>query len=202
MVTDKLLIKKPKFPSVDEREILRYAGVRVVTDEHKSAIESAVKELKPFLQNAVIYKILKVAVFDNICDFGAFKIKSSTLALSLKNAEYAAVVCATVGLGADRIISKYSRISPFRAHITSAVATERIEALMDSFDADLKKDVSNEGFDVCKRFSPGYGDFKPEDQKNIFNLLTPDKYIGLTLNDSLIMSPSKSVSAVIGIKRI
>ena len=201
MITDKLLIKKLTFPPLDEREALRYAGIRVATDEHISLIRSSLDELSLYLQNVVIYKILKVSTGGGVCNFGSFSVRSEKLANELVDAEYAAIICATLGVGVDRIIAKYSRTSPSRAHIVNAVATERIEALLDEFETKLKRDVSKEKYELCSRFSPGYGDFALTEQKNIFNLLTPNKYIGLTLNNSLIMSPSKSVSAIIGIKK-
>ena len=59
---------------------------------------------------------------------------------------------------------------------------------------------AREGKELCPRYSPGYGDFALENQKGIFNLLSPSKYTGLTLKDNMIMVPEKSVTAVIGIK--
>ena len=49
------------------------------------------------------------------------------------------------------------------------------------------------------RFSPGYGDLSLEMQRDIFRVLDCPRKIGLTLNESLLMSPSKSVTAIIGI---
>ena len=46
-----------------------------------------------------------------------------------------------------------------------------------------------------------YGDLPLEMQKDIFNVLDCSKRIGLTLNESLLMSPSKSVTAIIGISK-
>ena len=37
-------------------------------------------------------------------------------------------------------------------------------------------------------------------QKDIFKILDCSKKIGLTLTDSLLMSPTKSVTAIVGIK--
>ena len=50
------------------------------------------------------------------------------------------------------------------------------------------------------RFSPGYGDLPLEMQKDIFSLLGCPSNVGITLNESLIMSPSKSVTAIVGIE--
>ena len=54
--------------------------------------------------------------------------------------------------------------------------------------------------DIKPRFSPGYGDVPLEIQKDIVMLLDCAKRIGVSLNDSLLMSPSKSVTAFIGLQ--
>jgi hypothetical protein len=51
------------------------------------------------------------------------------------------------------------------------------------------------------RFSPGYGDFDLSVQTNICDVLKTGKTIGVTLTDSLLMMPSKSVTAVVGLFR-
>jgi cobalamin-dependent methionine synthase I len=50
------------------------------------------------------------------------------------------------------------------------------------------------------RFSPGYGDLPLELQTNLFKVLDCQHFIGLTLNDSMLMSPSKSVTAIVGLR--
>ena len=49
------------------------------------------------------------------------------------------------------------------------------------------------------RFSPGYGDLPLSLQRDIFRVLDCPRKIGLTLNESLLMSPSKSVTAIVGL---
>ena len=103
---------------------------------------------------------------------------------------------ATVGVEIDRLIGKYGRLSPTKALLFQAIGAERIEALCDAFCADIKKEY-NTGLEP--RFSPGYGDLPLSAQKNIFAVLDPERRIGLTLNSSLLMSPSKSVTAFVGL---
>ena len=55
------------------------------------------------------------------------------------------------------------------------------------------------GWGLRPRFSPGYGDFPLEYQRELLGVLDAAKRIGLTLTDSLLMAPSKSVTAVIGV---
>jgi cobalamin-dependent methionine synthase I len=75
--------------------------------------------------------------------------------------------------------------------VMQAVGTERIEALCDSFCAEFEN--------ARPRFSPGYGDLKRAAQQVIFEQLDCARQIGLTLNDSLVMSPSKAVTAIVGL---
>ena len=51
------------------------------------------------------------------------------------------------------------------------------------------------------RYSPGYGDLSIEKNIDIINVLNSQKNIGLTVTDSGIMIPRKSVVALIGVSK-
>ena len=76
-----------------------------------------------------------------------------------------------------------------------AIGTERIESRCDEFCNYIEKEY---GY-TAPRFSAGYGDFPLDIQKEIFDVLDPGRKIGVTLNQSMLMSPSKSVTAIVGI---
>ena len=103
---------------------------------------------------------------------------------------------ATVGLEIDRAIVKYGKLRPSLAVCIQAVAAERIEALCNAF-CDSLVDM---GYELKPRFSPGYGDLSLSVQQQIFSALNCPKSIGLTLNESLLMSPTKSVTAIVGVR--
>lgn len=63
----------------------------------------------------------------------------------------------------------------------------------------MRRQAQAAGGDTRPRFSPGYGDLPLALQRDIFHALDCARKIGLTLNDSLMMSPAKSVTAIIGI---
>ena len=96
--------------------------------------------------------------------------------------------------------NKYELPFPLLSDPTTAMlqafGAERIEALCDVFCRDIGKEL---GVRTGPRFSPGYGDLPLDAQKMIFSVLDCEKRIGLFLNDSLLMSPSKSVTAFVGI---
>ena len=58
--------------------------------------------------------------------------------------------------------------------------------------------IRDSGLAVRPRFSPGYGDLPLALQREVFAALDCPRRIGLTLSDSLLMSPTKSVTALIG----
>ncbi len=191
-----VLIKNYEVPPMQEEEVFRYAGCRGERDAVRELFESCRAELADSLSYKVCYLPLAVSVTDDDCDFGAFGIHSAHLARNLDGCEMAVVFAATIGVGIDRLIAKYSVLSPAKALMFDAMGTERIETLCDVF----CKDVAEEYRMSAKpRFSPGYGDLDLSFQKEIFAVLNCRKHIGLSISDSLMMSPSKSVTAIMGL---
>lgn len=183
-------------PAFCKREILRYARCGDAGNEIMSLLESCIKEAEETLTYRVCYRELPVRIKSDVCDFGVFRFRSANLASNLEECKSVVLFAATVGVGIDRLIAKYGRISPVKALIFQAIGAERIEALCDTF----CRDMAREGHSGQRpRFSPGYGDLPLSVQKDIFAVLDCGKRIGLVLNDSLLMSPSKSVTAFMGI---
>ena len=188
-------------PPICEKEILRYAGCKnsaqeslqfSVGDENlENLYRECCKEILPRLSYKVCYIELPLDISENTCDFGCIKVQSKDLVKNLQGCNRAIVFAATIGVEMDRLIAKYSRISPAKALLFQAIGTERIEALCDAFCEDVGC--------LHPRFSPGYGDAPLEIQRDILRILDASKRIGLSLNDSLLMSPSKSVTAFVGI---
>lgn len=191
-----VLTKRYTEMPLNERDALRYAGCREADEATEALLRSCFEELRGALQYAVCYAEYPVRVHGDACDFGCFSLESAALAAYLDGCRAVVVFCATVGVAPDRLIAKYSRVSPSRALMMQALGAERIEALCDAFCAELARERR-----VCSsRFSAGYGDLPLAAQRDIFRVLAPESKIGVCLNDSLLMSPTKSVTAFVGIK--
>ena len=196
---NKLLIKRVELPECRRWEALRYARCR--REENGDPLfERAISEISAIAANTVVYRIVSVNIKCNNVVLGDLEVSSEKLSQVLDGCSYAVIFCATAGIGADRLIAKYSATSPSLAIYCDAVASERVEALSDAFEDAILCDLGADA-ELRPRFSPGYGDLPLDFQKDIFRALRPEKYIGLTLNDSLMMSPSKSVSAIIGVRK-
>ena len=191
-----VLNKSYPAPPVCKKEILRYAGGGTGEKEISLLLEKCINEAEEKLSYKVCYCELPVNIVNDICDFGVFSVKSNNLAQNLKDCKSAILFAATIGVELDRFVAKYGRLSPTKGLMFDALGAERIEALCDVFCDDIKKEYC---INTKPRFSPGYGDFPLCAQKDIFSVLGCERRIGLTLNENMLMSPSKSVTAVLGL---
>lgn len=175
-------------PLVDKKEILRYMGCKTPDENILSILEECLTEAMPTFSYTVSYSVFPIKYKKDISSDGLLK--------HLSDSDEIIIFAATIGIGIDRLISKYSRISPTKAVVFQAIGTERIEALCDAFCDEMKKKYGC----ITNRFSPGYSDWDIKDQKLIISVTDATKNLGICLNDSFLMSPSKSVTAVVGIK--
>ena len=187
---------------VNKLEIYRYLGYKTGMDLPKE-IENAVEEiLDNVLKQSVpkvCYKYFETKVGEQI-DFGFMSVESKALASNLENCTETVIFGATIGIYTDRQIQKEQILSPARALIYQAVGATVVEAVCDDFNEWIRQKEQEKGRDICPRFSPGYGDVSLSIQKSIFQELSLAKLAGITLTDSLLMIPEKSVTAIIGIK--
>ena len=188
-------------PPIDKKEILRYAGVGEPTAEILSLVNETLTELEGRLSYRACYCEIPVRVDGDGVDFGFTYVKSTSLSKNLFGCDSAILFAATLGLELDRMLHRLSASSPAKALILQSIGAERIEALCNAFNDEIKKNAALEHCSTRPRFSPGYGDFSIEFQRDIFRTLDCSRKIGLSLTESLLMSPSKSVSAIIGIEK-
>lgn len=191
-----ILSKTYAEPPFCKKEILRYAGCSNEPREISNLMKECIGEVRNKLAYKVCWGRFPVKIEGDICDFGAFRLKSENLSVNLAGCEGAIIFAATIGVEIDRLIAKYGRLSQSKALMLQAIGTERIEALCDAFCEDIKNQI---GMGLRPRFSAGYGDLPLEAQEHIFAVLDCSKRIGLSLNNSLLMSPSKSVTAFVGL---
>jgi len=121
------------------------------------------------------------------------------LSQHINGCKEAAIFAATLGAQTDLLIQKYNKLDMSKAVILQACAATVIEAYCDEQQDFMKEEAGKQGLYLRPRFSPGYGDFPLTYQKDLLGVLNCQKRIGLTVMDSLILAPSKSVTAVIGL---
>lgn len=188
-------------PEIDYKEIYRYLGVlgRDSENDIKATVESCIDELSGKLVYKVCFCSFEIFRNGNDIDLGVMKTNSKSLSKNLEGCDSAIIFGATIGIEIDRLISRYSSISPSKALVFQAIGAERIESLCNLFCDDIKGELLKKNKTIRPRFSPGYGDLPLALQRDLFSVLDCPRKIGLTLNESMLMSPTKSVTAIIGI---
>lgn len=189
-----------KIGEYNRREILRYSG----SGENPAVerlMEECIGECAPMNSGSVCWREIDVKPEkDGVC-LPFARLKSRALAKNLDGCDRAVIFAATIGIGADRLIRRAVRTDMAKAVMLQAIGTERVETLCDAFCEDIKSMADECRLYPRPRFSPGYGDLPLEFQRELVRELDCRRKIGITLNESLLMSPSKSVTALIGLSK-
>ncbi len=148
-------------------------------------------------EKKAVFGVFDLQIKGDTCDLGAFEMHSRDLAVHLAGCKRVILFAATIGTQIDREIQKHTRLSPHRAYELQQEGTREIERFCDALCQELAKE---QRATLRMRFSPGYGDLSLAVQRDVFRVLEPARRIGLCLNDSCVMSPSKSVTAFVGVE--
>lgn len=183
----------------NEREVFRYMGVKEPDKTLKKLFYDCLRKSEGHFSYKVCFCEFPLLMKGEEIDLGFAKVKSRALSINLKNCEKIVLFAATVGHDIDRIIKKEELLSPSKAVCLQALGSERVESLCDAFNDELKDEYGKFGYLLKPRFSPGYGDLSLELQKEIMTALDCKKHLGISLGKNLMMTPSKSVTAIIGV---
>ena len=87
---------------------------------------------------------------------------------------------------------------PLKGYIYDMLGSIAVDAAADLMQAELEKKIVSAGKKITNRYSPGYCGWHVSEQHKLFRLL-PDNFCGISLTDSALMNPIKSISGIIGI---
>ena len=185
----------------DRKEALRYLGYgrQEADGQTLQLLEEVAAELERSSSPKSIYQEYACKVQGDRVEVGALSVTSSSLARNLEGCVRAVVLAATIGRAADLMIKRYSVSNLAKAAIAQAAGAAYIESYVDEAEDEIRTGAHGRGLYLRPRFSPGYGDFPLECQKDIFAMLECSKRIGVTLTEGNLMMPSKSVTALIGL---
>ncbi len=180
----------------DRAEALRYMGTK--KDDIDAGILADMVYLK--LRNEVQARYILQRYSCNVDEEGVtldcgMRFISRDIARHLKGCEALFILAATLGSRIDTAIRRVTLQSVAEGAAAQAVGAVLIESYCD----EIQEKAETGGLKQRSRFSPGYGDWPLVEQKKIFELLSCPKKIGITLTEGLMMVPSKSVTAVIGL---
>ncbi len=186
---------------VDRNEILRYLGYRgkPAGKEVLNLIDSCLEELEQVISPRWLSRTFPVSFRSGSVVIGGIEVNSSDLRGHLEGCGEAVLFAATLGSRVDFLLLRYSKLDMSRTVILQACAAAMAESCCDEFEREIAEEAAKHGFYLRPRYSPGYGDFSISHQKDILGVLDCPKRIGLTMTESCMLTPTKSVTAVIGL---
>ena len=180
-------------------EALRYLGFGQKQPDNTTLtlLRRAAQELAATVQERIIFLMLPLTMEDSCVFAGNARFESAKLAAHLSASERCVLLCATLGVGVDRLLARYSAREMGYAAVLNAAASAWIEAFLDEWQQGFL--LEHPEFSAVSRFSPGYGDWDIADQPKILNLLSAWR-IGVTATQSHMLVPVKSVTAILGLR--
>lgn len=131
---------------------------------------------------------------ENLIDLGFGEFFSRDLYNNLSGAKEAYIFAVTTGISVDRLLAALYHTSPAEHFITDALSSALAEAAADKADEILRR-----GLDCRQRYSPGYGDLPLTLQPKVLEAVNAGRLLGITLSKALLMTPRKSITAIMGI---
>lgn len=115
-----------------------------------------------------------------------------------KNLSIAVFVCSS-GEHFTDLSRQFNRENDYlKAYIVDCFGSLLAEKMADYIHLQLQLEVAQYGLKITNRYSPGYCNWQLDDQKQLFELL-PDNPCRISLTESMLMMPIKSVSGIIGV---
>lgn len=190
-----------KLDNINKSEAMRYMGLgSSIPDKPISdIIDKCETELLNSIRPLYTYGIFNLSFSDNgiVLENTPLVLTGNAIKKHLKGCSKVVLLAATLGIEADKAIKRRQVSDLASALATDSLASAAIEQVCNLAEDEIKEKVKP--LYMTWRFSPGYGDLPFSLQKTLLTVLNAQKIIGLTVTDSLIMLPSKSVTAIIGL---
>lgn len=187
---------------VNIKEVEKYLGYPTGADQKTyDLIESLSKEMQSSIKGKFVYKSFDIekitSDYVKLSD-PTITLKGKSIANHLKDCSSVFIFACTLGAKADQLIQLKSHLSALSGLIADAIASDLVMQYCNQCE-ELIRETLQLGYSLTSRFSPGYGDFSLEVQSLILAALQAHKRIGLTLNESFLLIPLKSVVAIVGV---
>ena len=182
--------------TIPVKEALRYLGVRgEAPPEVVRQVEQACEELLPLCTPRYVWRVLDISSLPRL----GLDLPGEDIRQLLRDCDRCVLFALTLGAGAETLIRRASLTSPGKALVLDACASAACEAACDALQQELEGQLCKQGVFPTDRFSPGYGDLPLTVQAPLLELLDAQRRCGITLSETCIMTPRKSVTAIFGL---
>lgn len=187
-----------RLTNIDRDEMLRYLlwhGGEIPADT-EDALRRGIARLQAAAKPRAVWRVFDYRPGEALggTDFCP---EGEDLKAFLQDCDQVILLAATLGAEPD-LLQKQLRLRDMsEAVILDAAGSAAVENVCDNLCVDLAAQFAPRF--LTDRFSPGYGDFPLSQQRWFFQLLDMPRRLGVSLTDSFLMLPQKTVTAVVGI---
>lgn len=183
--------------TINVEEALRYLGAGDADDDLRRAMADAAKELEARITPRWTWRICML-------EKDPLRLQGTQVALPgnlarrmLADCRQAALMACTLGAEFDRLMRAAQARDMARAVMLDACGSALVEAGCDAAEREIAGRMP--GLYLTDRFSPGYGDLPLTAQRSLCAALDVTRRLGVSLTDTCLMNPQKTVTAIIGL---
>ena len=193
---------------LDRTSWLRLLGV---SDDHLASAETdekmraALDRLQEQMDEAEqkLHEAARPAFAYSLLERDLLAISGESLAKHLEGCDRLVIMAVTLGHDVDELISRTQSEKIALSVVMdsgASVMTELAANLaMEQIRGAVSEQSGGQPLFMTERFSPGYGDSPLEMQKQLLDLLDAENQLGITLSKGFMMSPSKSITGIMGL---
>ena len=185
---------------ISKAEAARYMGVKGEPDSAVAELlDRAEKQVRETLRPKYVYLETDITITEDGVRLGAMSelLTGEDIKRHLKGCNKAILLAATLSQGADKLIRQAAVTDVAYSLALDCICSAAVEQVCDRAEEEI---FARETAPYRTwRFSPGYGDLPITIQRGFLLALNAQRRIGLTVTDSCLLIPSKSVTAVIGV---
>jgi hypothetical protein len=125
------------------------------------------------------------------------KLEGESIKNHLKGCNKVILMALTLSEEVDRLIRKQQLVGMADGLAVDTMASAAVEQACIQVEEEIMEKLPGKYF--TWRFGVGYGDFPLQTQKEFVKVLNAQKVIGLCISDGMLLTPTKSVTCVMGV---
>ena len=190
--------------AIPRGEVLRYLGYRGqdLSEDLETRLDEAMAhclEVARPLAALRSYRVVRVERDEVVLDGTTLRLSGLDAAWHVRGARELVLFAVTLGAGIDLELRRLALVDAVGQVVFDAAASAAVERAADAAEALVRSYAADKGAYCGWRFSPGYGDLPLEVQPAFLQALDATRRLGITLEPSNLMVPTKSVTAFVGI---
>ncbi len=199
MITENIKLEK-----LNRKEALRYLGYsgEQLDDTMKHLIDLCEEKVLAVAKPRYVYKVCNIMAIESqnhgiAVDGCHLVLTGESIKKHLKGCDMAVLMAVTLSDSIDRLIRITQVEDMAKAVLVDSLSSVAIEQVCDKVEHIIRQAYPDKY--QTFRFGIGYGDLPILLQKDFLNALDAPKRIGLNVNASYMLTPTKSVTAIIGL---